>query len=68
MLVSFVLMMWLGVSTQIAKSRGLVTHNQMKPTSIANCPQNTFNTSVTSLLLTNAAPEEYVDSRSFRII
>jgi len=54
--------MWLGVSTQIAKSRGLITHNQMKPTSIANCPQNTFNTSVSSPLLTNAAPEEYIDS------
>ena len=67
MLVSFVLMMWLGVSTQIAKSRGLITHNQMKPTSIANCPQNTFNTSVSSPLLTNAAPEEYIDSLAFCI-
>ena len=63
MLVAFVFMMWLGVSTQIAKSRGLVTHNQLKPISIANCPRDVVNSSVSLVgpLLTNAVPAEYVD-------
>ncbi len=36
-LASFGTMMWLGVGSQIAKSRGL-SHNQMKSLSIDNCP------------------------------
>ena len=63
MLVSFVFMMWLGVSAQIAKSRGLITHNQIKPISIDNCPRNIVNSSAffVNPLLTNALPAEYVD-------
>lgn len=62
MLVSFVFMMWLGVSTQIAKSRGLIPHNQLKSLSIENCPRNIFNSSVsllTPLLPNNITQEEY---------
>lgn len=38
MLTAFVLMMWLGLSAQIAKSSGAVHNNQIKSFSIENCP------------------------------
>lgn len=37
MLTAFGLMMWLGLSAQIAKSSGIVSNSQMKPFSIENC-------------------------------
>ena len=37
MLTSFVFMLWLGVSAQIAKSSGVVQNSQMKPFSNENC-------------------------------
>ena len=36
MISSFVLMLWLGIATQMAKARGL-GHSQMKALSVENC-------------------------------
>lgn len=45
MVVSFVLMIWLGIASQAAKSQGYV-HNQIKTFSTDNCPimNSTFGT------------------------
>lgn len=43
MVPSFILMIWLGIASQMAKSQGFV-HNQMKSLSIENC---TFNMNLT---------------------
>lgn len=37
MAISFTLMMWLGIASQMAKANGYI-HNQMKPLSVENCP------------------------------
>ncbi|XP_032776975.2 sodium-coupled monocarboxylate transporter 1 [Daphnia magna] len=46
MLISFAAMMWLGVGSQIAKSRGL-RHNQLKTLSTAGCAS--FNSTITAI-------------------
>ena len=47
MMTSFGAMMWLGVSSQIAKSRGL-GHNQLKSLSTENCPAVNFTSNAAS--------------------
>lgn len=45
MIPSFILMIWLGIASQLAKSQGFV-HNQMKSFSTANCSA-TINSTLT---------------------
>ncbi len=53
MAVSFVLMIWLGMASQMAKSQGFV-HNQMKSVSIENCP---IHLNVTAAITAATIPE-----------
>lgn len=57
MLTTFGLMMWLLLSTQIAKSSGIVQNSQVKPFSVENCPA--FNVTSTTLLMNSTISEEY---------
>ncbi|XP_045025652.1 sodium-coupled monocarboxylate transporter 1 isoform X2 [Daphnia magna] len=56
MLTTFGLMMWLLLSTQIAKSSGIVQNSQVKPFSVENCPA--FNVTSTTLLMNSTISEE----------
>lgn len=67
MATSFILMMALGLASQVAKSQGFV-HNQMKSFSVENCPIRNVTTTIiesinnsTKIILdeTAAAPEEH---------
>ena len=52
MVPSFILMIWLGIASQMAKSQGFV-HNQMKSLSIENC---TFNMNLT-MTVSDSGPD-----------
>ncbi|KAI9564252.1 hypothetical protein GHT06_007990 [Daphnia sinensis] len=56
MLTTFGLMMWLLLSTQIAKSSGVVQNSQVKPFSVENCPA--FNGTSASLHLNSTLSDE----------
>lgn len=62
MLTSFGLMMWLGLSTQIAKSQGIVSSSQLKPFNNDNCLSN--NVTSESLTLSDS-DQQYVRPFSF---
>jgi hypothetical protein len=57
LLASFAAMMWLGVGSQIAKSRGL-SHNQMKTLSTDSCPliNSTVSAAISKGLLQSGYP------------
>lgn len=38
MVTSYVLIMWLGIATQMAKAKGLITNSQMKSLRTDGCP------------------------------
>ena len=59
MVISFVLMIWLGVASQAAKSQGFV-HNQMKSFSIENCSLMNSTLISTDGEFLEPKPQEYV--------
>ena len=52
---SFILMMWLGIASQLAKSNGFI-HNQMKSFSTESCPVLSFGNLTSNVTTTTIAP------------
>ena len=58
MIASFVSVILLGVFAQAARAQGLLPNNQLKPTSIENCP-NSNSTNSTEIFISSDPSIEY---------
>ena len=61
--VAYASLMWLGLSTQMAKSKGLLHNSQTKPLSTSNCPVAFLNAS--SALVDQAVHDDSVGYYTF---
>ena len=59
MVLAYVSVMWLGMSSQLAKGRGLIPEKQLKPIRVDEC-LNRFNVTVFNVTMDDVTNQEYI--------